>query len=105
MKPKKHIIAAAGFGLLLFGIQAPAMAQANITQKEFGKEYIDAIAVSTRYVSKRPAEADRLFRSEVLEKYIRDVKKKLKDTPYLAWMFENCYPNRSEERRVGKECR
>lgn len=81
-----------GAGLLLCGVSA-AQAQANKTQKEFGKEYIKAIAVSTAYVSKRPAEEDRLFRSEAIEKEIRRVKKLLKDTPYLAWMFENCFPN------------
>lgn len=93
MKNHTTHLAAAGLGLLLLAMPGKVSAQANLTQKEFGKEYIDAIAVSTRYVSKRPVEADRLFRSEVLEKYIKDVKKKLKDTPYLAWMFENCYPN------------
>ena len=93
MKNHTTHLAAAGIGLLLLAMPGKVAAQANHTQKEFGKEYIDAIAVSTRYVSKRPAEADRLFRSEVIEKYIKDVKKKLKDTPYLAWMFENCYPN------------
>ncbi len=93
MKNHTTHLAAAGIGLLLLAMPGKVSAQANHTQKEFGKEYIDAIAVSTRYVSKRPAEADRLFRSEVIERYIKDVKKKLKDTPYLAWMFENCYPN------------
>lgn len=93
MITNKKRFAAAGLGLLLLAMPGRVVAQSNLTQKEFGKEYIDAIAVSTRYVSKRPVEADRLFRSEVLEKYIKDVKKKLKDTPYLAWMFENCYPN------------
>lgn len=93
MKNHTTHLAAAGLGLLLLAMPGRVVAQSNLTQKEFGKEYIDAIAVSTRYVSKRPVEADRLFRSEVLEKYIKDVKKKLKDTPYLAWMFENCYPN------------
>lgn len=93
MKNHTTHLAAAGLGLLLLAMPGKVSAQANLTQKEFGKEYIDAIAVSTPYVSKRPTEADRLFRSEVLEKYIKDVKKKLKDTPYLAWMFENCYPN------------
>ena len=45
------------------------------------------------FVSKRPAEADRLFRSEVIDQKIREVKKLLKANPYLAWMFENCFPN------------
>lgn len=72
---------------------AMAHAQANARQKDYGQEYIDAIAVSTRYVPKRPKEADRLFRSEAIEREIKRVKKLLKDTPYLAWMFENCFPN------------
>ncbi len=72
---------------------ATAWAQTPAVQKEFGKEYIDAIAVSTPYVSKRPKVEERLFRSKAVEKTIREIKKKLKDAPYLAWMFENCFPN------------
>ena len=72
---------------------ATAWAQTPAIQKEFGKEYIDAIAVSTPYVSKRPKVEERLFRSKAVEKTIREIKKKLKDAPYLAWMFENCFPN------------
>lgn len=44
-------------------------------------------------VSRRPAEKDRLFTSKIIEKKIKEVKKILKDSPYLAWMFENCFPN------------
>ena len=44
-------------------------------------------------VSRRPPVADRLFTSESIEKRIKEVKKLLKDAPYLAWMFENCFPN------------
>ena len=51
------------------------------------------VADNTKYVTKRPAEADRLFVSDAVEKKIKEVKKLLKDNPYLAWMFENCYPN------------
>lgn len=66
-------------------------------QKEYGKDYIKAIADNTRpYVSKRPAPEDRLFRSEVIDKKIAEVKRKLKNNPYLAWMFENCFPNTLE---------
>lgn len=45
-----------------------------------------------RYVSQRPPEAERLFRSDAVEKKIKEVKALLKN-PYLAWMFENCFPN------------
>lgn len=44
-------------------------------------------------VTRRPAVEERLFTSDVIEKKIREVKKLLKDAPYLAWMFENCFPN------------
>lgn len=80
-------------GLLTFAATTSAQAQASVNQKEFGQEYIDAIAVATPYVSKRPAVEERLFRSKVIEQCIKDMKKRLKDSPYLAWMFENCFPN------------
>ena len=56
----KMIVAA----LATLAMPAIANAQANARQKDYGQEYIDAIAVSTRYVSKRPKESDRLFRSK-----------------------------------------
>ena len=68
-------------------------AQAPLQQKEFGNDYIKAVAVSTRYASKRPTPEERLFRSNVIEEKIRQVKKLLKHSPYLAWMFENSFPN------------
>ena len=43
-------------------------------------------------VTCRPAEADRLFRSEEVERQIKRVKS-LITNPKLAWMFENCFPN------------
>ncbi|MCR4853375.1 MAG: glycoside hydrolase family 125 protein [Prevotella sp.] len=46
-----------------------------------------------KLVSQRPPVEQRLFRSEVIERKIREVKKALKDYPKLAWMFENCFPN------------
>ena len=44
------------------------------------------------HVSQRPAENDRLFRSEAVEKKIQEVSKLLKNVR-LAWMFANCFPN------------
>lgn len=44
-------------------------------------------------VSRRPPVEKRLFRSEVVERKITSMKKLLKAQPYLAWMFENCFPN------------
>jgi len=67
------------------------------TQKEYGKAYIEAIADNTHiYVSKRPKPQDRLFRSAIIDKKIAEVKRLLKSNPYLAWMFENCFPNTLE---------
>ena len=51
------------------------------------------VADNTKLVSKRPAAADRLFVSDAVEKRIKEVRKLLKNNPYLAWMFENCLPN------------
>lgn len=45
-----------------------------------------------KYESQRPAEADRLFRSEVIEMKIEEITQKLVN-PKLAWMFANCFPN------------
>ena len=44
------------------------------------------------YVSQRPAEQDRLFRSEAVENKIIEVQRLLSN-PRLAWMFANCFPN------------
>ncbi len=43
-------------------------------------------------VNNRPAESERLFRSEAVEKQIREVARLLTNHR-LAWMFVNCYPN------------
>lgn len=43
-------------------------------------------------VSNRPQLEQRLFTSPAVEDAIVKVKKMLKN-PYLAWMFENCFPN------------
>ena len=53
------------------------------------------LAISTyaqEYVSQRPAEEDRLFRSEAVEDKIIEVQELLTN-PRLAWMFSNCFPN------------
>ena len=66
-------------------------------EKEFGSQYIKMVADTTLVMKqKRPTEKDRLFRSEVIDKKIREVKKMLRGNPYLAWMFENCFPNTLE---------
>lgn len=59
------------------------------------KSFAELIAAPADHVgvSRRPALEDRLFFSETIERKIREVKKKLREAPYLAWMFENCFPN------------
>ena len=44
------------------------------------------------YVCQRPAVADRLFQSEVIENKIEEVKGLLTNSR-LGWMFANCFPN------------
>lgn len=51
-----------------------------------------APAFAQGYVSQRPAEADRLFRSEAVENKIAEVTAMLTNER-LAWMFANCFPN------------
>ena len=62
---------------------------------------IAAIGASTRatfaqsskeHESKRPAPADRKFRSPVVEEFIRQTQAKIAD-PSLAMLFSNCFPN------------
>lgn len=43
-------------------------------------------------VNNRPAEAERLFRSDAVEKKIKEISSQLTNLR-LAWMFVNCYPN------------
>ena len=52
-----------------------------------------AVPADNIKVTRRPDPEARLFRSNTIEKKIAEVKKQLKGAPYLAWMFENCFPN------------
>lgn len=66
-------------------------------QTGYGTDYINFTARQDMVMqSKRPPTDERLFRSDIIEKKIKEVKKTLKDNPYLAWMFENCFPNTLE---------
>ena len=71
--------------------------QPNASQS-FGAEYIKMTADTTYGPgqSKRPAPEERLFRSAVIDRKIEEVKQLLSGNPYLAWMFENCFPNTLE---------
>lgn len=67
-------------------ISANAMAATDMVAAEVKQD-------NTRLICQRPAEADRLFRSDAIEKKINEVKRLLRQNPYLVWMFENCFPN------------
>lgn len=54
---------------------------------------MEAKSDNTRLVCQRPKESERLFVSDAVEKKIREVKRLIRDNAYLAWMFENCFPN------------
>ena len=54
------------------------------------------VLTATAQESKRPRVENRLFRSEVIDKKIEEVKQLLSGNPRLAWMFENCFPNTLE---------
>lgn len=64
---------------------------AEDTEKSFAQQI--ALPADNITVSRRPAVDKRLFTSKVIEKEIQKVKKALAGAPYLAWMFENCFPN------------
>ena len=87
MNKKKKLVS--GFILTLALTATPSVA------KPFVASSLKTVAKkdNTMFVTKRPAEADRLFVSDVIERKIKEVKKLLKDNAYLAWMFENCFPN------------
>lgn len=53
---------------------------------------LPAFAGTQPAASCRPAEADRLFRSEAIEREIERITPQIPDSK-LRWMFENCFPN------------
>lgn len=81
------------------GIHATAATRLHTASEAMGNQPTvvanAAVAKSdnTRLASQRPAAADRLFVSDAVERKIKEIKRLIKDNAYLAWMFENCYPN------------
>ncbi|CBA16704.1 glycoside hydrolase family 125 protein [Xanthomonas albilineans] len=73
-----HLIGSAA-GASLLGAVAPGFAATTAT-------------ASTRLTSKRPPPGKRRFVSSTVEKHLYRIKADIAD-PYLAWLFENCYPN------------
>lgn len=68
-----------------------AVAQDDMHSKSFAQQI--ATPADNIRVSRRPSPEERLFQSETIEKKIKEVQRLLKDAPYLAWMFGNCFPN------------
>ena len=101
---KKTIVLAALLGMTLLSACKSAAKEPATTDEQpekklaFGQEYILMTADTTFAVgqSKRPPVEQRLFRSEVIDQTIEKVKQQLSGNPYLAWMFENCFPNTLE---------
>ncbi len=73
-------------------VLAAGMTIANAMTFDSDKEIAAARDNVKTYESQRPEKKDRLFESKAVEKKIKEITAKLQN-PYLAWMFENCYPN------------
>lgn len=77
------------------GLLGTLVSQSTAMPVTFLEANENAVAVRDnvgRYVSNRPPKQERLFHSDIIEKKIQEVKQMLTN-PYLAWMFENCFPN------------
>ena len=87
MKQKRNIIFATALTLSL------SFSTANAGNLSLNSPSMVAVKDNTFIKSNRPQESERLFKSDVIEKKIKEVTKLLRKNPYLAWMFQNCYPN------------
>lgn len=89
---KKQIICKSAFTGVVLCIAISAN-EAKAMQMSISNEYIVATCDNIKnYISERPPLSKRLFHSEIIEQKINEVKTMLTN-PYLAWMFENCFPN------------
>ena len=85
---KKIFIASVYLTLMVFHTQS---ANALNTEKA-PVNHLTCPTDAVTLVSKRPKEADRLFKSDAVEKEIQLIVRQLTNKR-LAWMFENCFPN------------
>ena len=85
---KKFFIASVCLTLMAFHTQS---AIALNTEKA-SVNHLTCPTDAVTLVSKRPKEADRLFKSDAVEKEIQLIVRQLTNKR-LAWMFENCFPN------------
>lgn len=90
---KKKMVVSAALALCLSS--ADAFAAVDLHPGRLAAMSAETVAPQDnvgKYVCQRPKEKDRLFKSDAVEKKIKEIKAMLKN-PYLAWMFENCFPN------------
>ena len=102
-KTRIQLLAALGLAVVAAGCPAEAAGKGPDGPQEKGVAVGDSLKGSFAEliatpadnirVSRRPALEARLFVSEAVERKIREVQALLKDAPYLAWMFGNCFPN------------
>lgn len=89
MTDKKLKLLVSMFALLTLFVCVPSAKGAeNIASRQ-----LVATSDNTQLTTKRPPVKERLFVSDAIEKKIKEVKKILRGNPYLAYMFENCFPN------------
>ena len=91
MRPHTTIFSGAFLALCLIASNGVA---ANTSPSQHLNSQLSTLnSQPSSLTTKRPAPAERLFVSDAVEKKIREIKKRIKDNAYLAWMFENCFPN------------
>ena len=76
--------------LVLLGAAVPAVAQETVY--DYKPIAVTTQQDATRYVCKRPPVEERLFRSDAVERVIRETQARLTN-PKLRWMMGNCFPN------------
>ncbi len=72
-------------------LQTAGLATAGLLLPRTGRSLFQASA-SLTFPDRRPAPADRRFRSEAVERYLLETRARIAD-PELAAMFVNCFPN------------
>ena len=91
-RPARYIAKGIALGCTLFCLSATAQARTLTLSNVDETSTIPTVKADVLKVNNRPKEAERLFRSDAVEKQIKDIVKKLTNVR-LAWMFVNCFPN------------
>lgn len=82
--------------ILLSAVFSAAFVMPHLALATTAKQPVEgatAVADNTRLECQRPDVANRLFVSDAVESKLREVKRLIRENSYLAWMFENCFPN------------